>query len=144
MNLPKELGEAFSAGVFGGLAAAVALWLAGRLGLLSALGVKLGAGLSLSGLYPRIVWGGLWAFLFLLGRPQGGGLETGPDHQPGPGRVPAALCIPGHNGPGYTGPGAGAPDPGGDCGRQHGLGPGRGGLVQALRPAGLSGFSGPG
>ena len=77
MNLPKELGEAFSAGAFGGLAAAVALWLAGRLGLLSALGVKLGAGLSLSGLYPRIVWGGLWAFLFLLGRPQGGDWKRG-------------------------------------------------------------------
>ncbi len=77
MNLPKELEAAFSAGAFGGLVSAIAFWLAGRLGLLAALGVKLAPGLSPAGLYPRIVWGGLWAFLFLLGWPRGGAWKRG-------------------------------------------------------------------
>lgn len=77
MNLPKELGAAFSAGAFGGLANGLCVWLFGRLGISAALGVKIAPALTPAMLYPRMVWGGIWAFLFLLGWPSGGGWKKG-------------------------------------------------------------------
>lgn len=77
MSLPKDLGSAFSAGAFGGLANGIMVWLFGNLGITAALGVKIAPALSPAMLYPRIVWGGLWAFLFLLGWPRGSGWKRG-------------------------------------------------------------------
>ena len=62
---------AFSAGALGGLANSLAVWLFGALGITLALGVGIAPGLTPAWLYPRIVWGGLWGFLFLLPRPAG-------------------------------------------------------------------------
>ncbi|WP_049721573.1 hypothetical protein [Gilvimarinus polysaccharolyticus] len=56
----------FAAGALGALVSALAMWLAGRYGLTQSLGVRLAPALSAHWLYPRIVWGGLWGFLFLL------------------------------------------------------------------------------
>lgn len=56
----------FAAGCAGGLANSLVLWLAGALGINAALGVALAPTLTPAWLYPRIVWGGLWGFLFLL------------------------------------------------------------------------------
>ncbi|UCF31106.1 MAG: hypothetical protein JSV26_01385 [bacterium] len=56
----------FSAGALGGLVNSVALWALGRLGVTAALGVSLAPRLVPMWLYPRIVWGGLWASLFLF------------------------------------------------------------------------------
>jgi len=56
----------FAAGSLGALVSALAMWLAGRYGLTQALGVRWAPALSAHWLYPRIVWGGLWGFLFLL------------------------------------------------------------------------------
>ena len=56
----------FAAGALGALVSALAMWLAGRYGLTQAMGVRLAPALSAHWLYPRIVWGGLWGFLFLL------------------------------------------------------------------------------
>jgi hypothetical protein len=77
MSLPRDLGAAFSAGAFGGLINGLCAWFFGQLGITQALGVKIAPGLSAAMLYPRIVWGGLWGFLFLLGWPGGSAWRRG-------------------------------------------------------------------
>jgi hypothetical protein len=62
----RTLSLCFASGAVGGLARAFALWVLAQLGVLSALGVGLGAPLSAGALYPRVVWGGLFGAVFLL------------------------------------------------------------------------------
>ncbi len=62
----KKTALCFSAGCAGGLANSVVVWLAGAIGITAALGVSIAPSLSPAWLYPRIVWGGLWGFLFLI------------------------------------------------------------------------------
>ena len=50
----------------GALANSLTVWLLGDLGVNAALGVKIAPTLTPAYLYPRIVWGGIWGFLFLL------------------------------------------------------------------------------
>ena len=64
--MTRTLSLCFASGAVGALARAFALWVLAQLGVLSALGVGLGASLSLGALYPRIVWGGLFGAVFLL------------------------------------------------------------------------------
>ncbi|MEJ2069718.1 MAG: hypothetical protein P8X65_12525 [Syntrophobacterales bacterium] len=66
----KEVSLTFAAGVLGGLANSLAIWLFGVVGLNQLLGVALAPELTPAWLYPRLVWGGLWAWLFLLPRPK--------------------------------------------------------------------------
>lgn len=66
----KEVSLTFAAGVLGGLANSLAVWLAGALGLTHLLGVNLAPPLTPAWLYPRLVWGGLWGWLFLLPQPR--------------------------------------------------------------------------
>ena len=42
------------------------VWLLGFVGITTALDVNIAPQLSVAWLYPRIVWGGLWGFLFLI------------------------------------------------------------------------------
>jgi len=42
------------------------VWLSGHYHLTSMFGVRLAPMFSLSWLYPRVVWGGIWGLLFLL------------------------------------------------------------------------------
>jgi hypothetical protein len=65
-NLLRNLTSLFSSGAFGGLVNSLAVWIFGILGITPAFGVKIAPALTKSWLYPRIVWGGLWGFLFLL------------------------------------------------------------------------------
>lgn len=65
-NLAKKLSLVFAAGCLGGLLNSLAVWIFGEVGITSAFGVKIAPQLSALWLYPRIVWGGLWGFLFLL------------------------------------------------------------------------------
>jgi hypothetical protein len=62
----RNLTLAFGAGCMGGLVNSLALWLFGRAGIPAELGVKLAPALTPAWLYPRLVWGGLWGFLFIL------------------------------------------------------------------------------
>ncbi len=103
MSLPKELGSAFSAGAFGGLVNGIAVWLFGHLGINAALGVKIAPALSPAMLYPRIVWGGLWAFLFLLGWPRGGEWKKGLVLSLGPTLVQLLYIFPVKAGKGMLG-----------------------------------------
>lgn len=67
MNLSvKNISLVFVAGCLGGLANAVFVWLFGAIGLTGALGVKLAPTFTAPWLYQRLVWGGLWGWLFLL------------------------------------------------------------------------------
>lgn len=65
-NLLRSVSLVFSAGCFGGLANSLTLWLLGVSGVTEAFQVKLAPVLTAPWLYPRIVWGGMWGFLFLL------------------------------------------------------------------------------
>lgn len=62
----KKLLICFAAGCLGGLANSIAVWLVGYLGMAKSLGVSIAPALTPEWLYPRIVWGGIWGFLFLL------------------------------------------------------------------------------
>lgn len=62
----KAAALCFSAGCVGGLANSIVVWLFGVLGMTTALGVSIAPALTPAWLYPRVVWGGLWGFLFLL------------------------------------------------------------------------------
>ena len=66
----KEVSLTFAAGVLGGLANSLTVWLFGAVGLNQLLGVALAPALTPTWLYPRLVWGGLWGWLFLLPFPK--------------------------------------------------------------------------
>lgn len=65
-NIAGKLSVVFGAGCLGGLINSLAVWVFGMYGITSAFGVKIAPQLSAAWLYPRIVWGGIWGFLFLL------------------------------------------------------------------------------
>lgn len=54
----------FTAGLVGGLAGSVLLWMAGYYGWNAAMHVDLAPAWTLDWLYPRLVQGGLWGLLF--------------------------------------------------------------------------------
>ncbi len=56
----------FAAGCAGGLVNSIVVWFCGVAGLTAALDVDIEPALTPAWLYPRIVWGGLWGWLFLL------------------------------------------------------------------------------
>jgi len=56
----------FSSGCVGGIINSLVVWFLGARGVTAALGVKIAPDLTPAWLYPRIVWGGIWGFLFLL------------------------------------------------------------------------------
>jgi len=62
----RNLTLVFASGCFGGLMNSLILWLFGRAGIPAELGVKLAPALTPAWLYPRLVWGGIWGFLFVL------------------------------------------------------------------------------
>lgn len=66
MNFPTKVSLGFAAGCFGALLNSLTLWAFGALGINHLLGVSLNPALTPAFLYPRLVWGGLWGFLFLL------------------------------------------------------------------------------
>lgn len=103
MNITKELGAAFSAGAFGGLANGLVVWFFGKFGISAALSVRIAPDLTPAMLYPRIVWGGLWAFLFLLGWPSGGGWKKGLILSLGPTLVQLLYIFPVKAGQGMLG-----------------------------------------
>ncbi len=65
-KLLERASLSFAAGVAGGFANSLVLWWFGVAGVTAAADVKLAPDLTPAWLYPRLVWGGLWGFLFLL------------------------------------------------------------------------------
>jgi len=62
----KKLLIVFAAGCLGGLANSLAVGSFGEFGITHMADVSIAPALTPAWLYPRIVWGGLWGFLFLL------------------------------------------------------------------------------
>lgn len=62
----RKLLMVFAAGALGGLVNSLVVWQFGVLGINQSLGVSIAPGLTPDWLYPRVVWGGLWGFLFVL------------------------------------------------------------------------------
>ena len=56
----------FAAGCLGALANSIALWLLGHFGITHAMNIAIAPKLNPMWLYPRIVWGGIWGFAFVL------------------------------------------------------------------------------
>ena len=54
----------FAAGCLGGLLNSLTVWLFGITGITTLFGVAIAPTLTPPWLYPRIVWGGIWGFLF--------------------------------------------------------------------------------
>lgn len=75
--LLRDMSLAFAAGALGGAANSIVVWLVGLAGITTAVGVDIAPHLSAAWLYPRVVWGGLWGFLFLLRYPSGGPVLRG-------------------------------------------------------------------
>ena len=66
MSVVRSLSLFFAAGALGGVANSLVVWAFGQLGISQQLGVSIAPTLSPAWLYPRVVWGGLWGFLFIL------------------------------------------------------------------------------
>jgi hypothetical protein len=62
----KNLSLVFAAGSLGGLLKGLTAWLFGTLGINAVLGSQFAPALTPFWVYQHMVWGGLWAFLFLL------------------------------------------------------------------------------
>ncbi len=62
----KSILICFAAGCLGAFASSVMMWFVGDLGIPKILGVTLSLNLTTSWLYPRIVLGGMWGWLFLI------------------------------------------------------------------------------
>ncbi len=62
----RRLSLTYAAGSVGAFLNSLAIWLCGVAGITSALGVHIAPALTKTFLYPRLVWGGLWGFLFLM------------------------------------------------------------------------------
>ena len=62
----KKILICFAAGCLGGLLNSLTVWIVGDLGIAKSLDVSITPALTPSWLYPRIVWGGIWGFVFLL------------------------------------------------------------------------------
>jgi hypothetical protein len=65
-NFSRKLSLVFSSGCLGGLANSVVLWLFGKAEITMDLGVRLAPAFTAKWLYPRLIWGGIWGFLFIL------------------------------------------------------------------------------
>lgn len=66
MSFTGNLGNCFAGGALGGVANALAVWLAGAAGITQALGVAIAPPLSPAMIYQRMVWGGIWGLLMAL------------------------------------------------------------------------------
>ena len=62
----KKLLICFAAGCLGALANSLTAWAFGEYGINKQIGVAMAPALTTAWLYPRIVWGGIWGFLFVL------------------------------------------------------------------------------
>jgi hypothetical protein len=66
----KEVSLTYAAGALGGLANGLVIWLFGLVGINQLLGVALAPQLATPFIYNKLVWGGIWGWLFLLPFPR--------------------------------------------------------------------------
>ncbi len=102
-KLRRRATLAFAAGCLGGLANSLAVWAFGALGITAALGVAMAPALTPPWLYPRIVWGGIWGFLFLFASPRLSLMAQGAIFSLGPTVVQLLVVFPYKAGKGLLG-----------------------------------------
>jgi hypothetical protein len=90
----RTLSLFFVAGCVGGVLNSLVVWNFGHLGVNAALGVKIAPQLTPAWLYPRIVWGGIWGFLFLLPLLRGSVISRGLLYSLGPSLVMFFIIFP--------------------------------------------------
>jgi hypothetical protein len=64
--IARNLSLVFAAGCIGGFLNSITVWLFGYIGITALFNVQIAPTLTAAWLYPRIVWGGIWGFVFLL------------------------------------------------------------------------------
>jgi hypothetical protein len=99
----RDLSLTFAAGALGGLVNGLVVWLFGVLGITTAFGVQSAPSLTAAFLYPRLVWGGLWGFLFLLPFLKGPVVWRGIVYSLGPTLVQLFVVFPLKLGKGWLG-----------------------------------------
>ncbi len=62
----KKLNMVFAAGSFGACVNSLVFILLAKTGIIAACGIALTPAFTIQWFYPRVVWGGLWGFLFLI------------------------------------------------------------------------------
>ena len=62
----RKLSSAYTGGAIGALVDSFNIWVLGKAGITSLLGIGLQPEFTAPWLYPRLVWGGIWGLLFLL------------------------------------------------------------------------------
>ncbi|MBE9216167.1 hypothetical protein IQ247_26500 [Plectonema cf. radiosum LEGE 06105] len=65
-SFTRNLSLVFTSGCLGGLLNSLTVWVFGFGGITGLFNIQIAPTLTASWLYPRIVWGGIWGFLFLL------------------------------------------------------------------------------
>ena len=107
----RKLTLVFGAGVLGGLANSLVVWLLGHGDLTGRLGVKWAPALTAKWIYPRLVWGGIWGILFLLPLLRRSVFKRGLLLSLGPSLVQIFAVFPQNPQAGYLGMGLGALTP---------------------------------
>jgi hypothetical protein len=102
-GLIRNLNIVFAAGCLGGLINSLVLYACGAFGVNAAFGVKLAPALTPLWLYPRLVWGGIWGFLFLLPVLQSSWFRRGLVLSLGPTLVQLLVVFPFKTSQGYLG-----------------------------------------
>ncbi|MBD3245535.1 MAG: hypothetical protein GF333_00805 [Candidatus Omnitrophica bacterium] len=62
----RRVSITFTAGLVGGLANRLAIWIFGITGVTGALGVQFAPPLNVTFVYPGLIWGGIWGLIFLI------------------------------------------------------------------------------
>jgi hypothetical protein len=62
----RKISGAFTGGAIGALIDSFNIWLLGQAGITAMLGISLRPQFTAPWLYPRLVWGGIWAMLLIL------------------------------------------------------------------------------
>jgi hypothetical protein len=99
----RRISLVFSAGIVGGLINSVALWALGSFGVTAMMGIKLAPKLTPMWLYPRMVWGGIWAAMFLIPVFKNSPLKRGVLYSLGPTIVQLLVIFPHKAYKGYLG-----------------------------------------
>lgn len=66
MNLRTKISRLFAAGVAGGFANALLIWVMGQTGIAQAMKVQIVPHWTVGYLYPKLVWGGIWGLIFAV------------------------------------------------------------------------------
>ena len=65
-QMVRKISGAYTGGAIGALIDSVNIWILGATGITAMLGIGLKPKFAMAWLFPRLVWGGLWALLLII------------------------------------------------------------------------------